>query len=75
MFQNPMMEPLSKQLPNQQNSSQTIPGASPNQMTQIMNLVNQSGGDPQKAFYELAKQRGVNPQAVINMAKNLGFKI
>ena len=80
MFQNPMMELLSKQLPNQQNSSQTIPGASPNQMAQIMNLVNQSGGNPQKAFYELAKLRGVDPQAVINMAKNLfpwfyGFKI
>lgn len=49
-------------------------------MAQIMNLVNQSGGNPQKAFYELAKQRGVDPQAVINMAKNLfpwfyGFKI
>ena len=79
-----MVNPMMQMLSGMMNSNATagsaqggpqIPGASPNQMMQIMQLVNKSGGDPQKAFYELAKQRGVDPQAVMNMAKNMGFKL
>lgn len=78
---NPMMQMLNGMMNSNAPSGSgaqggpQIPGASPNQMAQIMQLVNQSGGDPQKAFYELAKQRGVDPQAVMNFAKNMGFKI
>lgn len=72
MFQqNPMQTVLNKI----QGNGMTVPGATLSQMMEVMKQVNQFGGDPQKAFYELAKQRGVDPQAVINMAKNLGFKI
>ena len=39
------------------------------QIRQIMSLVNQNGGDPKKAFYQLAQQKGVNPDEVLNMLK------
>lgn len=35
----------------------------------VMQIVNQSGGDPQKAFYELAKQKGINPSDILDMLK------
>ena len=37
------------------------------QMRQAMNLVQQYGGDAQKAFYALAQQRGVNPDEILSM--------
>lgn len=39
------------------------------QMKQVMDLVNQNGGDAKKAFYDMAKQKGVNPDDVLNMFK------
>lgn len=39
------------------------------QMKQVMDVVNQYGGDAQKAFYALAQQRGVNPDDILNMLK------
>ena len=39
------------------------------QMKQVMDLVNQSGGDPREAFYNLAKQKGVNPEEILNLLK------
>ena len=30
------------------------------QYKQVMDIVNQNGGDPKKAFYELARQKGIN---------------
>ena len=39
------------------------------QMRQVMDVVNQYGGDPQKAFYAIAQQRGVNPDEILNMLK------
>ena len=38
-------------------------------MRQAMDLVQQYGGDAQKAFYALAQQRGVNPDEILNMLK------
>lgn len=35
----------------------------------VMEFVNQNGGDPRAAFYALAKQKGVDPNEVINMLK------
>ena len=37
------------------------------QMGQVMNLVQRYGGDPQKAFYALAQQKGVNPDEILSM--------
>lgn len=39
------------------------------QMKQVMDIINEAGGDPQKAFYDLAKKRGVNPQDILDMMK------
>jgi len=39
------------------------------QYQQVMQLVNQAGGDPQKAFYQMAQQMGVNPDEILSMLK------
>lgn len=39
------------------------------QLQNVMQLVTQAGGDPKKAFYQLAQQRGVNPDEILNMLK------
>ena len=39
------------------------------QMQQVMQIVKQHGGDPMKAFYEVAKERGVDPEEIMNMLK------
>jgi len=41
------------------------------QYQNVMRIVQQYGGDPQKAFYELAKQKGVNPDDILKMLKGL----
>ena len=35
------------------------------QYKQIMELVRQNGNDPRKAFYSLAKQKGIDPDEII----------
>lgn len=40
------------------------------QVATIMNLVNTKyGGDPKAAFYDLAKQKGVDPNQILSMLK------
>ena len=39
------------------------------QLRQAMDIVNQAGGDPQKAFYALAKQRGVDPESILSQLR------
>ena len=39
------------------------------QMQQVMELVNQSGGDPKAAFYKKAEEMGVNPDEILSMLK------
>ena len=39
------------------------------QFKQVMDLINQSGGDPKKAFYALAEQRGVDPNDILSMLR------
>lgn len=36
------------------------------QYAQVMNIIQQNGGDPQKAFYAMANQLGVDPNDVLN---------
>lgn len=38
-------------------------------MKQVMDIVNQYGGDANKAFLETAKQMGMDPQEIMNMLK------
>ena len=39
------------------------------QFKQVMDYINQAGGDPQKAFYQAAERMGVDPQEVLDMFK------
>jgi len=39
------------------------------QYQQILNLLRENGNDPQKAFYALAGQMGINPDDVLSMLK------
>ena len=39
------------------------------QMRQVMDLVQQNGGNAKQAFYKLAEQKGVNPDEILNMLK------
>ena len=39
------------------------------QIRDVMDYVNRNGGDPQKAFYEMAKQKGVNPNDILNQLR------
>ena len=39
------------------------------QVQNVMNLVRQNGGDPKTAFYNLAKQKGVNPDDILSMLR------
>ena len=38
-------------------------------MQQVMQIVNQHGGDPKQAFYEIAREKGVDPDEILNMLK------
>lgn len=40
------------------------------QVNMLLNTV-KNGGNPKDMFYEIAKQKGVNPDDIIEMAKNL----
>ena len=39
------------------------------QIQNAMNIIQQYGGDGQKAFYETARQRGINPNQILSMLK------
>lgn len=38
------------------------------QMQQVMDLVNQAG-DPKTAFYQMAEEKGVNPEQILSMLR------
>ena len=37
--------------------------------SQVQQIIQQNGGDPQKAFYSLAQQMGVDPNQILNQLK------
>ncbi len=39
------------------------------QMQEAQRLISAAGGDPRKAFYELARQRGVDPDEILSALK------
>ena len=39
------------------------------QMQQVMNIVNQAGGDPKTAFYRMAEEKGVDPEQILSMLR------
>ena len=38
-------------------------------MKQVMEIIQQYGGDADRAFYEIAKQKGIDPQEILDMMK------
>lgn len=36
---------------------------------QVMDYVNRNGGDPRKAFYQMAQEKGVNPNDILSLLK------
>ena len=39
------------------------------QMKQVMDYINQNGGDAKAAFYKLADEKGVNPDDILSQIK------
>lgn len=38
-------------------------------MQNVMDMVRQNGGDPKTAFLNLAKQKGIDPNEILNMLR------
>ena len=36
---------------------------------QVMEYVNRNGGDPRKAFYQMAQEKGINPNDILSLLK------
>lgn len=36
------------------------------QVREALNLVQQNGGNPKEVFYKLAKEKGINPNSILN---------
>ena len=36
------------------------------QLRQVLTTVQQSGGDPQRAFFAMCEQRGINPKDILD---------
>ena len=39
------------------------------QLQSVLSLVQQNGGDPKRAFFELAQQKGIDPNSVLDMLR------
>lgn len=62
-----MMAQLYKNGGNPRSMLQSMISARNPQMAQVMQIVNGSGGDAKAAFYKLAAQKGVDPNAILSM--------
>ena len=38
---------------------------------QVMNVINQNGGNAKETFYKIAKEKGVDPDEFINQVKKM----
>lgn len=70
-----IMNPQVKQLmqtvmtsQNPQMAIQNLMQSNPN-MKQVIDYVNANGGNPKDAFYKLAKEKGVDPDSILNSLK------
>lgn len=53
---------------NPQMMMQQMLGQNP-QIKQAMDYIQQNGGNPKEAFYKLAKEKGINPDDILNQLK------
>ena len=68
---NPQMKQLMQTVMTSQNPQmalQNLVQNNPN-MKQAIDYVNANGGHPKDAFYKLAKERGIDPEAILNSLK------
>lgn len=71
---NPMMQSVKQMIgmvsaaQNPQAMMSNLMSSNP-QMKQVMDVIQQYGGDPKTAFYKLAEQKGVDPQEILDMLK------
>ena len=61
---------LLKNSNNPQAMMQSLAAQNPT-MRNVMQLINQHGGDPKAAFYALARERGVDPNSILSQLNNL----
>ena len=61
---------LLKNSNNPQAMMQTLAAQNPT-MRNVMQLINQHGGDPKAAFYALARERGVDPNTILSQLNRL----
>ena len=40
---------------------------------QVMDYVNKNGGNAQQLFYQMAQQKGIDPNVIINQIKSMKF--
>jgi len=41
------------------------------QLGQVLNYINQNGGNAKQLFYDMAKQKGKDPNVIINQLNNM----
>lgn len=66
LFQIKNMFNLVKNSGNPQAMLQSLMNKNP-EMKNVMNIVQQSGGDPKAAFYKLAQEKGVDPNTILQL--------
>lgn len=56
---------------NSQNPNQAMQNvlASDPQFKNVVDYINQNGGDARTAFYNMAAQKGIDPQSILNQLK------
>ena len=54
--------------PNPNAAMQMLLSSNP-KFQEVMTYINQNGGDAKSAFYNLAAQRGVNPNSILNQLR------
>ena len=53
---------------NPQMAIQNLMQSNPN-MKQAIDYINANGGNPKEAFYKLAKEKGIDPDTILNSLK------
>lgn len=74
---NPMLSALMRNSPVNQTINAVRTAANPNAMIQqllnqnpqVQQMIQQAGGDPKKAFYNLAQQMGIDPEQFLAQLK------
>ena len=68
---NPQIKQLMQTITTSQNPQMALQKLMENNpgMKQAIDYVNANGGNPKDAFYKLAKERGIDPESILNSLK------